>query len=309
MFSSRAFLPSMAAAFLVFAFVAPMVCAADAPTREIWKAGDMTVVAIQDLPHEMPVTIFTGPAPAEEKAKYFKNGKSEAGVNVFLLLTKDKIGLFDTGAGSSMFPSPGKLPDALAALGIKPEDVDFILITHMHGDHVGGLLRENARVFPKAKVYISKPEFESWIALAEKTSATDNNLGAGTARLAKIVATAYGADIQTFAFGDSPLPGVTALDASGHTPGHTVYQLTAEGKNLLIVGDIIHSMALQFPLPDECASFDMDIPKAVEARKRIFALSQENKMQIAGMHFPFGNVVGSAKKAGKGWKFERAKAK
>ena len=305
MFSFRAFLMSIAFTFFVFAFVAPFTCAqaAETPIREIWQAGDMTVVAIQDLPHEMPVSIFSGPASAEEKAKYFTNGKSEAGVNVFLLLSGGKISLFDTGAGS-LFPSPGKLPEVLASIGVKPEDVDFILITHMHGDHIGGLLREKARVFTKAKVLVAKPEFDSWIALAEKTSANDNNLGAGTARLAKAAATAYGADIQTFAFGDSPLPGVTAMDASGHTPGHTAYQLTAEGKSLLIIGDLIHSMSLQFPLPDECASFDMDIPKAVAARKRIFALAQEKGMQIAGMHFPFAKVVGTTKKVGNGWKFE-----
>ena len=264
----------------------------------------MSVTAIQDLPGDMAVSIFSGPASEEERAKYFSGGKAEAGINVFLLRSGGKIALFDTGAGS-MFPSPGKLPEALASLGVKLDDVDFILLTHMHGDHVGGLLRENARVFTKAKILVSKPEFDSWMALAEKTSTDDKSLAAGTALLTKAVAAAYGADIQTFAFGDAPLPGVTAIDASGHTPGHTVYQLAAEGKNLLVIGDLIHSMPLQLALPDECASYDMDAPKAVAARKRIFALAQENGMQIAGMHFPFSNIVGTLKKDGKGWGLQK----
>jgi glyoxylase-like metal-dependent hydrolase (beta-lactamase superfamily II) len=170
-------------------------------------------------------------------------------------------------------------------------------------DHIGGLLRDGKRVFPKAKVLVAKPEFDAWMALAEKTSG--NEVIAASAAMSKAVAAAYGADIQTFAFGDTPLPGVTALDAAGHTPGHTAFQLTAAGKNLIIVGDLVHAMPLQFALPDECASFDMDPAKAIQARNRIFALAAKHKMQIAGMHFPFVNVVGTVTKDGKGWKFKR----
>ena len=305
MFSFRSFATRFAAAFMISILVACFAPAhaADAPAREIWKAGDMTVTFIQDLPFDMAASLFKGPATEAERDKFFTNGKVEAGVNVFLLRTGGKIALFDAGAGN-MFPSPGRLPDALAALGVKPEDVDFILITHMHGDHVGGLLREGKRVFPKAKILVAKPELESWLILAEKPS--DDSLPAQTAILAKTVAAAYGADIQSFAFGDTLLPGVTAIDASGHTPGHTVYQLKAGDKNLLIIGDLVHAMALQLALPEECAAFDMDPPKAVEARKRILTLASENGFQIAGMHFKFANAVGSLKKDGNGWKFEPA---
>jgi glyoxylase-like metal-dependent hydrolase (beta-lactamase superfamily II) len=263
----------------------------------------MTVTIIQDLTTEMPAAIFTGPATDAERANFFIDGKAEAGVNVFLLRAGGKIALFDTGTGT-LFPSPGRLPEALAGFGVKPEDVDFIMLTHMHGDHVGGLLKGEARAFTKAKILVAKPEFDSWIALAEK--AADESLPSKTAMLAKKVAAAFGADIQTFAFGDNPLPGITAIDAAGHTPGHTVYQLQADGKNLLIVGDLIHAMALQLAMPEMCAAFDMDHPRAVEARKRIFAFAAENGFPVAGMHFPFANAVGAVKKDGNGWKFERA---
>ena len=300
MFSFHTCLLRTAVAFLACALIPVFVSAQTAETksREIWKAGDMAVTVIQDLPGEMPISIFSGPASEKAKSKYFTNGKAEAGINAFLLRAGGRTVLFDAGTGT-LFQSPGKLADTLASLGIKPEDVDFVLLTHMHLDHIGGLLREEKRAFPKAKVMVSKPELDSWIALADKDPSNAN------AAKVKAVVAAYGADIQTFAFGDTPLPGVTALDASGHTPGHTAYQLTADGKNLLIVGDLIHAMSLQFPLPDECASYDMNPPQAVAARKRIFALAAQKAIPIAGMHFPFANALGTVKKSGKGWKFKQ----
>jgi len=303
MFTFRSLLSRITVTLLACALISFFAFAQEPPKREIWKAGDMTVTAIQDLPFEMQAAIFSGPASEKEKSKYFTDGKAEAGVNAFLLRTGGKIVLFDTGAGA-IFGSPGKLPETLANLGIKPEDVDFILVTHMHGDHIGGLLQEGKRAFPKAKVLIAKSEFDSWMALAEKTAPDSKDMAGQTALLAKTVAAVYGADIQTFAFGDTPLPGVKVLDAVGHTPGHTVFQLTAGGKSLFIVGDLIHTMPLQFAQPDECASFDMDPAKAILARKHIFALAAKHKTPIVGMHFPFANVVGTVAKDGKGWKFK-----
>jgi glyoxylase-like metal-dependent hydrolase (beta-lactamase superfamily II) len=284
---------------LACALIPSFVLAQDTLHREIWKAGDMSVTIIQDLPGEMPISIFSGPASETEKSKYFTDGKAEAGISAFLLRADDKIVLFDTGTGT-MFKSPGKLPETLAILGVKPEDVDFVLLTHMHTDHIGGLMREGKRAFPKAKVMVSKPELESWLALAEKDAANAN------AALVKTVVAAYGTDVlPPFAFGDTVLQGVTALNASGHTPGHTAFQLTAGGKSLLIVGDLIHAMSLQFPLPDECASYDMNPPQAILARKHVFTFAAQNKTPITGIHFPFANAVGTVKKDGSGWKFER----
>ena len=289
----------LSALFLLCAVIPSFVSAQELLSREIWKAGDMTVTVIQDLPGEMAVSIFSGPASEEEKSKYFTNGKAEAGISAFLLRAGGKIALFDSGAGT-LFNVPGKLAATLASFNIKPEDVDYVLLTHMHMDHIGGLLREDTRAFPKARLLVSKAELNSWIALAAEDPANAN------AAKVKAVISAYGDDIlPPFAFGDTLLPGITALDASGHTPGHTVYQLKADGKSLLIVGDLIHSMPLQFALPDECASYDMDTTKAIAARKRIFAFAEQNGIQITGVHFPFVNAVGMVKKDGNGWKFER----
>jgi len=280
------------------------VFAQGVPNRVIWRAGDMTVTIVQDLPGEMPASIFSGTASEQIKLKYFTNGKSEAGINAFLLQVGGKIVLFDSGTGTS-FQSPGKLAELLKTVGIKPEDVDYVLLTHLHLDHIGGLLQKEKRTFPNAKLMVSKIELESWIAIAENNPSNADEVTTASAALVKSMVTAYGADIQPFVFGNTLLPGVTALDASGHTPGHTAFQLKADGKNLLIVGDLIHSMPLQFALPDECASYDMNPTQAVLSRKRIFTLAAKDGMHLTGAHFPFANAVGMVSPDGKGWKFVR----
>ena len=298
MFSLRTFFSHGTAAFLACT-VAPLSASAQTeppPYREIWSAGGVSVIAIQDVRREMPASIFKGTASEQERAKYFSDGKTEGGINLFLLRAGGKIALVDAGGGPQFQP-PGRLPLALAALGIAPRDIDFVLITHAHGDHIGGLLDQEKRVFPKARVLIAKPELDAWLAMAEKDPAN-----AGAAKV-KAMAAAYGADVQTFVFGDTVLPGITALDAAGHTPGQTVFQITAGGKSLLLVGDLIHAMSLQLPLPDECAAYDMDMPKAIAARKRIFALSEQNQTPMSGVHFPFASIVGTVRKDGGGWKF------
>jgi glyoxylase-like metal-dependent hydrolase (beta-lactamase superfamily II) len=282
--------------FLLLLFPGSALAATpEPPLQDIWKVGDTTVTIIQDLPGAMSVELFSGPASEQERQKYFTDGKAEAGFNVFLLRAGGKNVLFDTGNGT-MRQTPGRLWDLLAGLGVAPEAVDFVLLTHMHGDHIGGLMKGAERAFPKAKIMVAKPELEFWLGQAGKDSGNAN------AAMVKTISGAYGDDIQLFVYGDTLLPGVTALNAEGHTPGHTVFQVDADGKTLLIIGDLLHSAPLQFALPDECAKFDMDVPKAIADRKRILDLAAEKNWPIAGMHLPFPGY-GMVVKEGQGYKF------
>jgi glyoxylase-like metal-dependent hydrolase (beta-lactamase superfamily II) len=247
----------------------------------------------------MDISLFSGPASPEQRRKYFTDGKSPSSINVFLLEIKGaerRLYLMDAGFGQ-LGPGKSDLPEQLRALGAAPGDIDGVLLTHMHTDHIGGLLKDGKRAFPRAAIVVSAPEINYWTALAGKEPGNPN------AALVKKVLSAYGADIKTpFVFGEEVLPGVQALDASGHTPGHTVFNLEADGGRLLIIGDLLHAAALQFPLPDECPRYDMDTQAAVKARKRILDLAAERNIPTAGMHIPFPGT-GSVNKDGAGYAF------
>lgn len=245
----------------------------------IWQSGTVTLYAIQDRPGEMDVTLFSGPASPEERAKYFENGKTPAGVLVYLVKCGEKYALIDTGMGDAV-PGESSLMPSLATLGIGPENIDMVLLTHMHFDHIGGLLHAGKRAFPNARISVSQPELNYWLSVNDPDDAS--------ARLVKKIMSAYGTDVTPpFSFKGLLAPGLTAIDASGHTPGHTAFLFDVEGKKLLIIGDLVHAAALQFALPDECARYDMDPAAAAAARRRVLGKAADDGIAVAGMHIPF----------------------
>ena len=174
--------------------------------------------------------------------------------------------LFDTGLGAT----DSRLLSGLQTFGIAPADVKYVYLTHMHGDHIGGMLtQEGEAVFPAAEVYVSKPEYDYW--MADKAN-----------RQQVATMEAYKDRLHLFQFGDTLPGGVVAMDAVGHTPGHTVFQA---GK-LLVVGDLMHGAALQKVHPEVCATFDMDKEAAIGARRRFIRYAEENGLTMAGMHLP-----------------------
>ena len=164
--------------------------------------------------------------------------------------------------------------DALREANVSPSDIDAILLTHLHPDHFGGLTDgEGKAVFPRADVYVSRVEREWW--LDEKK---DGNVRKALAP--------YGNRLHIFEFGETPLPGVTAMDTSGHTPGHTAFHVKAGEGELLVVGDILHFGEIQRPLPQIAVRYDADPEKAIQARKYILDMAAEKSIPVAGMHCP-----------------------
>lgn len=167
-------------------------------------------------------------------------------------------------------PDSRLLPE-LKRRGISPADIRYLYLTHFHGDHIGGMMQGDSVVFPNAEVYASQMEYDGWMNMPEERKA----------QVVKIME-AYKERLHLFNF-DDVLPGnVTALNAVGHTPGHTAFQVG----RLLIVGDLMHGTALQLLRPDICATFDMDQEAAAATRKRILHYAKENGLTLAGMHFP-----------------------
>lgn len=187
-------------------------------------------------------------------------------MGAFVLCKGDEVALFDAGMGSP----DSRLIDGLAFLGLAPEDVDYVFITHLHGDHIGGMMKDGAAVFCNAEVYISQPEYEGWLAMEGRNAQ------------ALSLYDIYAEQIKTFQFGDVLPMDIETIDAPGHTPGHTAYRRN----ELIVVGDIMHAVALQMADFSISATYDGDPELSAKTREEIVNMAKEQKLLMAGMHFP-----------------------
>jgi len=245
--------------------------------KNIVLDGGIEIIAIDDQPREMDASLFSGKLTEAQKLSYMPGGKAPASVNMFLVKSGGKTYMIDAGFGN-----------AVKDKRIDPKKVDVVFITHEHGDHISGLLKEDGTANFSAPVFISKPESEYW--LKKETPNSD---------LQKKLANVYTNRYKTFNFGDTLAPGIVAINAIGHTPGHTAFLIGAGKQKLLIAGDFLHAAALQFPEPTESASFDMDKEQAVKTRIFLMEQAEKNGWFIAGIHVP-NPGWGKVKSNGKG---------
>lgn len=302
------------ALFAVAVMAAPLASATDDGIKQ-FTVNDITVYPMLDSAGQMDAAIFSGPLSDVEKLVYMPGGKAPAGVNVFLLKTQGGNVLIDAGWGMSG-PKGAAVTDKIKLSGLSPDDITMIALTHAHSDHIGGLLNGSEAYFKNAKILLSAPELaanasapvsgvtlEEFIEGAEEVAASEaaspeNNTAAADATPApsltqprnemfEAVMAAYGDRVQSFEFGAEIVPGLTAVEAIGHTPGHTAFHLKNGDKELLFIGDLLHAAALQFPEPEECASYDRDTEQAVATRKKILNMAAEKNLAVAGAHIPF----------------------
>lgn len=205
------------------------------------------------------------------------------GLQPLLVRVADRVLLFDTGAGTNFGSAGGRLPESMAAAGIDAESVTDIFISHVHGDHVGGLLTaEGAAAFPNATIHLSAPE---WAFLKGMTAETATNVG--IARYDALIA-AMEPKVRTFSPDADIIPGIVrAVEIKGHTPGHSGYLITSGESSLLYVGDSMHHYVVSVQRPDWTIAFDGDAPVAEASRNELIARSAESGQRIHAVHFPF----------------------
>ncbi|WP_295858895.1 MBL fold metallo-hydrolase [uncultured Fibrobacter sp.] len=241
-------------------------------TKTITLANGASVTWIQDNDGEklMPRTLFSDASDSLYNSLNMPDG-IPASVSTFLVKIDGQYILFDAGLGAF----GGQMMKRFEALGMNPDSIGLIYLTHFHVDHIAGLIAKDesgndVKAFKNAAVYAGKVEYDAWMNDIPKNDLQKNVMGI------------YKDNLHLFAFGDTLPHGVLALDAVGHTPGHTAFQLS----NLLIVGDLMHGYALQKDHPDINSNYDMDKPKSAESRKRIMQYASDNKLLMAGMHLP-----------------------
>ena len=286
-------------------FVKDAFAAAPAAQPTAGKAvpvGDFSVVPLFDWPHSYDLKLFHG---ADEAAMLAVAGTQPvpAAYNVFLIKRGTERLLIDTGNGTLRPDRTGQLPLCLQQAKIAPEGISKILITHLHGDHAGGLVKDDKPAFPKAKVYIAKTEYAYWTNEASALQAPEHRRWLFPLIQNVLRVLEQNKLVIFFTPGDMVSPNIMSADLAGHTPGHTGFMLSSDGKELFFVGDLLHGAALQMPRPDITFDADVDQPKAKEMRLRIFKQLAEAKTPIAGAHLPFPGI-GLVQAEGDGYKLK-----
>lgn len=206
-------------------------------------------------------------------------------VNVYLIDTGVKKILIDVGLAGAYDSQTGFLLESLKAAGYKSEDITDILITHLHPDHVAGLLtKNNQKAFENAQLYISKADIDYWV--------YEQQLYPELAPFIAQLIAPY--DLRTFEPNQQLFEGITVFSTPGHSPGHSGFLCKSENQNLLIWGDIVHIYELQFINPNISLKDDTDQAQAIESRKKLFEYLSKNNILIGGAHLPFpglGHVI------------------
>ena len=283
---------------------APMV-KTPAPGFYRIMVGDIEVTPINDGTVDLPMDQLLKQKPELTRStleKNFMKAPTETSDNAFLINTGSKLVLVDSGAGTLFGPTLGKFVNNLKAAGYQPEQIDEIYITHMHGDHVGGLASNGNRVFPNAVVRAGKADADYWLSQANLDKAPADKKGGFQGAMASITPYVKAGKFKTIDAAGALVPGVSALPEPGHTPGHTTYVVESRGQKLVLIGDLIHVAAVQFDNPTVTIGFDSDEKAAYAARKKVFDDAAKAGYMVGGAHLQFpglGHIVSQ----GKGYKW------
>lgn len=276
------------------------------------KVGAMEVIALNDGIGRRPlVAEFVKNAPIDQvKALLASQNLSTDYIDVpftpFLVVNGNQRYLMDTGFANNGGPTTGKLISNMAAAGFKPEDINNVVISHFHGDHINGLLyKDGSLVYPNAKVHVPAGEYAFWMDKDRLEKATGGLKGAMTN--AQRVFSKIPADkLVKFEAGSEVAPGITSVAAFGHTPGHSLFTVKSNGQSFIYVADLTNVPALFARNPDWAVMFDMDAEKARESRRKIFDMIVKEKMMAGGFHFPFP-AMGTITQSGNGYQFNPLK--
>lgn len=273
------------------------------------KVGSAEVIALNDGIARRPLgEEFVRNAPLAEvrallASQNLPTDYIDIPFNAFLVINGGRKILMDTGFADNGGPTTGRLLASLAAAGHKPEDIDTVLITHYHGDHINGLRRKDGSlVYPNAKVLVPEPEHAFWMDDAQMNARPENQRG-GFMGARRVFAQMPADKLVRFAPGSEVAPGIKSVAAFGHTPGHTLFELSSGGQSFVYVGDLTNVPALFARNPDWAVQFDMDAEKARQVRREVFQRIVASNALVGGFHFPFP-AFGRMKSAGSGYAFE-----
>ena len=254
-----------------------------------YKMRNLEVYALVESERDGNTAIIPGAGEAVLK-RYIPAEGFKHSTDAFLIKASGRNILVDSGTGAG-----GVILDKLKGQGVAPDQVDAVLLTHLHGDHIGSLQKDGKPVFTKAKIYLNAKERDYFTKTAVNQAAV-------------AALNAYGSNVVAFdALPLGPvsreiIPGIRPIAAYGHTPGHTAYIVESGNSWLIIAGDFLHVALVQFPNPDISATYDMDQQAAAASRRELMDFAARNKIPIAGMHIVYP-CIGMVEADGNGYRF------
>ena len=248
------------------------------------QVGDLIITAVSDGYLHASLDFLSNIDPTDASRMQENAGVKDytsIHINCYLVRGGGRTVLIDAGAGGFK-QWGGRLKANLPLAGVQPSEIDTILLTHAHPDHVGGLLGASGEIiFPNAELVVHQREVAFWQDDGNLSRAPER--ARGNFLVARQVFDGYRDRLRTFDAGEV-LPGMTAVPLPGHTDGHTGYRLESGSQNLLVWGDIVHFPQIQIPRPDVSIAFDQDAHLAADTRSRLLDLVASDRLLIAGMH-------------------------
>mgnify|MGYP001220159118 FL=1 len=275
------------------------------PGFKRFRLGEFEVTTLLDglRPGDGPHPTFGADQPAEVvaalmEANFLPPDKFVNGFTPTLVNTGSELVLFDTGLGEAARPNGlGRLEENLIASGYTPDQVSIVVITHMHGDHIGGLTGGETPAFPNARYVVGQIEYDFWTSPDRAGTPAENNANAVRSKVQPL------ADRMTFiAPGDDVVPGISSIEAFGHTPGHLIFRLDSGGRQLILTADTANHYVASLQRPDWEVAFDMDKARAAETRKKVFDMIATDRLPFIGYHMPFP-AIGYVERLDEGYRY------
>jgi glyoxylase-like metal-dependent hydrolase (beta-lactamase superfamily II) len=256
-----------------------------------WRVGAASLTTLSDGYFEMPIENFVTNVQFRDalaiQHQALRGAQERIDVNAYLVRSKKHAPiLIDVGLGCGIMPSLGQLPAGLQGINLPPESVETILLTHMHGDHCGGLIDSaGLALFPNAEIVIHASEYIYWI-----EDGNGDLIDSNGAQLARRALKPYESRIRIIDQATEVAPDIFSVPLPGHTPGHTGYQVGSGKDAILVWGDIVHLPFIQTALPYAGVITDSDPELAVKTRGEIFDRAAAEELLVAGMHTEFPNI-------------------